>query len=58
MNKYAWLAIGTILTLAGIALVVIDNVAIGIVLIVASCGFDQLFVQALLADQRAGARKR
>lgn len=57
MNKYAWLAIGTILMLAGIALVVIDNFAIGIVLIVASFGFDLLFAQALLAEQRERAAK-
>ena len=58
MSKFAWLTIGTILMLAGIALVLIDNVAIGIVLIVASSGFDLLFVQAMLAEQRERAAKR
>lgn len=52
MNKFAWLAMGMTLALAGVALIVIDNVAIGIVLIAASCGFDLLFLQALRAEQR------
>ena len=58
MNKYAWLAIGTILTLAGIALIVIDNLALGIILIVASCAFDLLFLQALRFEQRQRTTKR
>ena len=57
MNKFVWLALGMVLAFAGIALVAIDNVAIGIVLIVASCALDLLFVIALLAEQRERASK-
>ena len=57
MSKYAWLAIGTILTLAGIALIVIDNVAIGTILIVVSCAFDILFLQASRFEQRQRAAR-
>ena len=57
MNKFVWLAMGVVLALAGILLVAIDNVPIGIVLIVASCALDLLFVMALLAEQRERASK-
>jgi hypothetical protein len=57
MSKFAWLAMGSILALAGIALIAIDNVAIGILLIVASCAFDVVFVKTLLAEQRERAAK-
>ncbi len=57
MSKFIWLAFGSILALGGIALVVIDNVAIGIVLVVLSCAFDLLFVKDLLAEQRERASK-
>ena len=58
MSKFAWLAMGSILALAGVALIAIDNVAIGIVLIIVSCAFDIVFVKALLGEQRARATKR
>jgi hypothetical protein len=52
MSKFAWLAMGMILALAGVALIAIDSLAIGILLIVASCALDVVFVKALLAEQR------
>jgi hypothetical protein len=57
MSKFFWIAFGTILALGGIALIVIDNFAIGIVLIALSCAFDLLFVKQLLAEQRERAAK-